>query len=245
MKLYKFLEINFIDATYEEIIKKLDNGGLLVVPAAPALATIDSNPKYFNALKKSDFAIFDSGFLCLVLRITKMIKVKKMSGLEFIRKFILNVKKNVDNEVFLVEPSEHEAILNKTYFEKNNINIKNNQHIAPMYGDKIIDTALIETLSVSQPKFVIINLGGGVQEVLGLYIKNHFEDKSYKPIIICTGAAVAFLTGSQARIPSFVDKIYLGWLARCFSNPRVFIPRYLSGFKLFRLIINNKVERVL
>ena len=92
MKLYKFLEINFIDATYEEIIKKLDNGGLLVVPAAPALATIDSNPKYFNALKKSDFAIFDSGFLCLVLRITKMIKVKKMSGLEFIRKFILNVK---------------------------------------------------------------------------------------------------------------------------------------------------------
>ena len=38
-------------------------------------------------------------------------------------------------------------------------------------------------------KFIIINLGGGVQEKLRLYIKNHIKKNT---TIICTGFAIAF-----------------------------------------------------
>jgi N-acetylglucosaminyldiphosphoundecaprenol N-acetyl-beta-D-mannosaminyltransferase len=67
----------------------------------------------------------------------------------------------------------------------------------------------------------------------------------YKPTIICTGAAIAFLTGRQATIPKSLDYLYLGWLSRCIFDPKRFVPRYISGFKLFNLIINTKVEKIL
>ena len=60
---------------------------------------------------------------------------------------------------------------------------------------------------------MIINLGGGVQEKLGLYLKRNLNHETK---IICTGAAIAFLTGLQANIPNIVDKIYMGWLWRIF-----------------------------
>ena len=71
------------------------------------------------------------------------------------------------------------------------------------------------------------------------FLKNNL---SYQPSILCTGAAIAFFTRQQVIIPRWVDKIYLGWLWRCFSNPRVFIPRYLKGIKLIFMLLKEPIE---
>jgi len=99
---------------------------------------------------------------------------------------------------------------------------------------------LLDIIEKKKPKYIIINLGGGVQERLGLYLKNHL---SYIPGIICTGAAIAFLTGRQANIPNYADKFHLGWLYRCIENPKKFIPRYLRGFLLLPLLIKESIKR--
>jgi len=69
--------------------------------------------------------------------------------------------------------------------------------------------------------------------LLGSYLKYNLD---YKPSIVCSGAAIAFLTGQQAKIPSIFDKLYLGWLIRIIFNPFIFIPRYIKAFKLFFLM---------
>jgi len=84
-----------------------------------------------------------------------------------------------------------------------------------------------------KPRYIVINLGGGVQELLGSYLKFNLD---YKPSIICSGAAIAFLTGQQAKIPLIFDKFYLGWLVRIIFNPSAFISRYIKAFKLFFLM---------
>ncbi len=84
-----------------------------------------------------------------------------------------------------------------------------------------------------KPNYIIINLGGGTQERLGSYIKNNIN---FKPAIICSGAAISFFTKQQAPINIFFDKIYLGWLIRIIYKPSIFLPRYLSAFKLIFLI---------
>lgn len=244
MKKYLFLGINFFDSNIKEMLQEIKDGGLIVVPAAPALATITKDKKYHKALQSADIAIFDSGFFCILIRIFKGIKVKKFSGLEFIKNLILYCSENADESIFLVNPTKEEADLNKSYLENKNILIKG-EYVAPMYGEDITDPDLLMLVKQNKPKYIIINLGGGVQEVLGAYIKEEMKKDSYKPIIICTGAAIAFLTGSQARIPSIIDKVYLGWLARCISNPKVFVPRYLSGLNLIWLVIKNKIEEIL
>ena len=244
MRFLKILDIKFIDGSYKDIEKRILMGGVMVVPAAPALATYETNIKYYEALKKSDIAIFDSGFLCLLLLVLKRIKVKKISGLLFLREFINSFKFDNSNNLFTIDPSVEESKLNKEYLLSKKIDIGNNQYVAPIYREnKIIDDKLLETLIHKKPRFIIINLGGGVQETLGVYLKKNL-DNYYRPSIICTGAAIAFLTKAQAGIPPFIDKLYLGWLARCISDPKKFIPRYLSGFKLFGIILRSKVEVV-
>ena len=243
MKEYLFLGIRFIDCSIDKILFKLRYGGLVVVPAAPALVTFDRDKKYHQALKDADIAIFDSGFLCILVRIFHGIKVKKFSGLEFLKNLISYCSDNAEETVFLVNTTEDEAYKNKIYLESKNVSIKGD-YIAPMYGDNIEDQNLVKLIKENKPKYVIINLGGGVQEVLGSFIKKETENCAYKPIVICTGAAIAFLTGSQAKIPTIIDRIYLGWLARCIYNPKVFVPRYLGGFNLIWLVMKNKIRKI-
>ncbi|MBW1700409.1 MAG: WecB/TagA/CpsF family glycosyltransferase [Deltaproteobacteria bacterium] len=70
----------------------------------------------------------------------------------------------------------------------------------------------MEILEKRKPKYVLINIGGGTQEKLGLFLKKNL---SYKPGIICNGAAIAFLTEKQVSIPTFFDAFYMGWLLKC------------------------------
>ena len=71
-KIINFRGIKFYDVDFEDIINKLDkNGGVLVAPAASALVNIENDLQYYNALIKSDIAILDSGFFCILWRIFK------------------------------------------------------------------------------------------------------------------------------------------------------------------------------
>jgi UDP-N-acetyl-D-mannosaminuronic acid transferase (WecB/TagA/CpsF family) len=94
-----------------------------------------------------------------------------------------------------------------------------------MYGGKVEDKELIERLQALRPKHVVITVGGGTQERLGLYLKRNLD---YLPAIHCIGAAIAFLSGDQVRIPEWADRFYPGWLFRCMSSPRRYVPRYFS-----------------
>ena len=107
-----------------------------------------------------------------------------------------------------------------------------------MYNNHFEDYELLSILNQKKPKYILINLGGGVQEPLGLFLKNNLN---YKPGIICSGAAISIVTKEQGYIPRFIDKIYLAWLARCLQKPKVFVPRYLNGFKLLPMLIKEYI----
>lgn len=220
----------------------LDQGGLMVVPAAPALATIYEDQQYYDALKESDFAILDSGYLCLALKVIKRYNAKKLSGLKFLREFIAELGPADSGDVFLIDPSTEESILNRQVFRDVGVDLKENQYVAPFYSEnQIIDETLLAELVKVQPKYIVINLGGGVQERLGAYLKSGLQEY-YNPSIICTGAAIAFLTKAQARIPNIIDAVYLGWLFRCISDPARFVPRYFGGIRLFTMLKDSKLE---
>ncbi len=87
------LGIKFINTNYKIIKSLIDKGGLLVLPSGPGLATINNDTKYYNSLKNADIALFDSGYLCLLLRILKGIKVKKFYlGFKFFLKIYFKFK---------------------------------------------------------------------------------------------------------------------------------------------------------
>jgi UDP-N-acetyl-D-mannosaminuronic acid transferase (WecB/TagA/CpsF family) len=239
----QILGINFFNGNVKNVFETLNkNGGLLTVPAAPALATIQNDPEYYNALLKSDVVIPDSGYMVLIWNTFFKKKITKISGLEFINYFIKAIPNQTTKNLFLINPSEIDSEINKEFFNDLGLQIDEEaSYSAPYYKNNVVDNTLIDLIEKNKPNWIIINLGGGTQEKLGLFIKNKL---SYSPAIICTGAALAFKTGRQVNIPVIIDKLYLGWLFRCFSNPKLFIPRYLKGFSLIKIILQFKEERV-
>ena len=228
-----FKKIKFYDYPFDKLLKKLNKGGYLVAPAASALTNIDKNLEYYDSLINSDIAILDSGFFCILLRVFKNKQVTKFSGYLFLKKFLdLNFRRNT--KFFLIDPNKSEALLNKKYLNKKNI-ININSYISPMYNNKNLkDVKLLNAVKKYKPKYILVNLGGEVQERLALYLR---ENLNFKTSIICTGAAIAFLTKRQAPINDFVDKYYLGWIIRIIFSPRKHFLRALKSIFLIKLFI--------
>jgi N-acetylglucosaminyldiphosphoundecaprenol N-acetyl-beta-D-mannosaminyltransferase len=91
------------------------------------------------------------------------------------------------------------------------------------------DRDLVNILEHRKPKHIIVGIGGGSQEKLGLYLREHL---SYRPAIHCIGAALAFLTGDQKPIPMWADRLYLGWFLRLARAPRHYARRFSPAFRL-------------
>ena len=228
MKKFSFKEIKFYSGDYDQIKNEFDKGGVLVAPAASALANIDTDKQYYSSLKNSKIAILDSGFFCILLRIFRFQKVKKLSGFLFLKTFLENFKNQ--KKILFIDPSRKSNILNKKFLKsKKIINFKT--YIAPNYNKKFFDLKLLNLINKYKPKYIVINIGGGSQEPLAIYINKNIK---YKVSIMCTGAALAFMTGEQAPINKFIDKIYLGWLTRIIWNPKLYLGRILKSFKIIK-----------
>ena len=228
MKKFSFKEIKFYSGNYDQIKKEFDKGGVLVAPAASALANIDTDKQYYSSLKNSKIAILDSGFFCILLRIFRFQKVKKLSGFLFLKTFLDNFKNQ--QKILFIDPSRKSNILNIKFLKsKKIINFKT--YIAPNYNKKFFDLKLLNLINNYKPKYIVINIGGGSQEPLAIYINKNIK---YNASIMCTGAALAFMTGEQAPINKFIDKIYLGWLTRIIWNPKLYLGRILKSFKIIK-----------
>ena len=113
-----------------------------------------------------------------------------------------------------------------TYLQIISDNIKNITRYNNQKFNEPMDKVFYKTcegfssfIKKKKPDYILTNIGGGVQEVLGLYLKKNLKIKS---TILCTGAAISFFTGDQAPINSFIDRYYLGWFVRLIFNPYIF-----------------------
>jgi UDP-N-acetyl-D-mannosaminuronic acid transferase (WecB/TagA/CpsF family) len=236
----RILGVNFYVGDVGGAIDRISGGGLLVVPAAPALKDIATNSSYRAALTNADVAITDSAFMVLLWNFLERDSVTRVSGLRYLRELLLRPDVRTPGRTFWVMAGPASAKKNLDWLKEQGIEVSPEYvYVAPMYSHPIDDKILVEKLRQLRVQHIVITLGGGTQEQLGYYLKRELD---YLPSIHCIGAAIAFLSGDQVRIPDWVDRIYLGWLFRCFSSPRRFVPRYLSASKLVRLLMQYRSE---
>ena len=240
MKKIIFKEINFLDFKEDQFNQIIKKKGLFVFPSGFGLPSIENDLRYYLSLKKADFVFFDSGFFVLLLKFFKKIKVNKFSGYKFLNLFFDYLKKNKRKSIFCIDPNLPYSKKNKSYL--NMLGLKNiYNYLAPIYKTNkgLNDKKLLKKITKIKPNFIMINLGGGTQEVLGLYLKKNLK---FKSSIICTGGAISFFTGDQAPINNFIDTFYLGWLIRLIFNPIIFFKRFMYALKLLPIVIKNKVK---
>ena len=226
----QFKKINFFNYNFNYIFKMLSlKGGYLVAPAASSLADIDKYKVYRESLENSTIAILDSGFLCLLIRYFWRIKIKKLSGYLFLSLLLQKIEIK-QKKFFLINPNKFENRMNTKYLRSIGV-INFSSYIAPKYNfSNYRDKILLKKILSFNPQYIILNIGGGIQEPLGYFLHKNLKNK--KICIICTGAAIGFLTKVQAPITKFYDKYYLGWFIRLIHRPRNYLPRVIKSLKL-------------
>jgi UDP-N-acetyl-D-mannosaminuronic acid transferase (WecB/TagA/CpsF family) len=227
----RILGIRFFIGDAPEAVEIGARGGLVVVPAAPALMELRRDPEYRRALLAADLAITDSGFLVLLWNLMMRDCIHRVSGLEYLKLLLNRPEFREPGTNLWVMPSQTAMDRNLNWLRAQGYPVTAGDcYIAPQYGGPVVaDDSLVEMINVRKPHHVIIGLGGGVQEKLGLCLK---QQCAAKPAIHCIGAAIGFLSGDQVHIPHWADQWILGWLFRCVANPGRFVPRYAKALQL-------------
>ncbi len=210
---------------------------------------------------------------------------------------------------FWIMPSARDAEANVAWLKTQGLEVNGDDcYVAPHYPrGPLADPALLDAVLRRRPRYIVICLGGGVQERLGYYLREALANGGktrggrgeasepfppgpahgaagsasapitpnphpitaaqpppqpsasplalsssryaaplapYRPAIICTGAAIAFLSGRQVNIPPWADRYVLGWLFRCAKEPRKFIPRYRKALRLIPLLFRFRDRSV-
>jgi UDP-N-acetyl-D-mannosaminuronic acid transferase (WecB/TagA/CpsF family) len=241
-KFQYILGIKFFTGDLAELLESCA-GQFVVVPAAPALVDLPTDAAYREAVEKSDFAITDSGFMLLLWKIFTGRSLIRISGLKFLRGLLAGGELKEPGGSFWIMPSVAEMEANLAWLNRNGFPVAGDDcFAAPLYPKgALTDAELVRRIEVKKPRYIIVNLGGGVQERLGYHLRNEL---SYRPAIICVGAAIAFITGLQSNIPVWADAFRLGWLIRCLRAPGKFIPRYWKAIRLVGLLARYRERSV-
>lgn len=228
------LGIRFFQGDAAQAVDRVADGGLVVVPAAPALKDLETNTGYRDALLNADLVITDSAFMVLVWNLLEGDSIRRLSGLRYLRELLQRPPVREPGNCLWVMASESSARCNREWLATQGIEVPEECiYLAPMYRTPVEDPELVRRIERLRPQHVILTVGGGTQEQLGLYLKRHL---SYQATIHCIGAAIAFLSGDQVNIPVWADHLYLGWLFRSISEPRRYVPRYWDARRLFQLL---------
>jgi len=231
----RILGIQFFNGNVDEVVRLMfQHGGLLVAPSGTCFARLSEDERYRRAVLAADLAIADSGLMVLLWRLLRSENVERISGLKYLKQLLAKMKRERIGEVFWVLPNERarQKLIDWSRREAFLI-VNENCYVAPRYGVEVNDQNLIALIEQRRSGHVIIAIGSGPQEKLGYYLH---QSLSYQPAIHCIGAALGFITGDQAAIPDWADRLYLGWFLRLFAQPRIFIPRLSHAFELPWLI---------
>lgn len=235
----RILGIRFFVGSAEAAVQIGLQGGLVVVPAAPALVELQTNEFYREAVFNADLAITDSGLMVLLWQILTGNKISRVSGLKYLK--LLHEMKALQpsGSVLWIMPSSAARDQNLAWLRSQGYDFTEADcYLAPHYaGGQIVDDILASLVARQKPRHIVVCLGGGTQERVGLMLKRACD---FRTSIHCIGAAIGFLTGNQVRIPGWADKFFLGWLFRCLSEPGKFVPRYWKACKLVPMMIRYR-----
>ncbi len=234
----QILGLRFFVGDARSAVERLSKGGLLVVPAAPALRNLAHDVAYREALLGADIAIADSSLMVMLWNLMQGDNIRRLSGLEYLAELLTRADVRQPGRTFWIMPNPESASRNLLWLHRQGIEVfSEDVYLAPLYQNVIEDEVLLQAVRERRPAHIVVALGGGTQEKLGLYLKRNLKPV---PAIHCIGAAIAFLSGDQVQIPMWADRFYFGWLFRCISEPRRYVPRYWSARKLIGLMLRYR-----
>lgn len=237
----QILGLDFFDGVVAvSVDRALEHRGLIVAPSGTCFPRLQRDEIYRRAMTHADLILPDSGFMVLLWRLLRGKRIERISGLAYLNDLLGRAAFRQDRSILWVLPDDRARDIALVWLQDQGfLTTADDCYIAPLYGPRVEDLALLDRIQSHQPRHIVIALSGGVQEKLGFYLR---ENLRQRPAIHCIGAALGFVTGYQVAIPNWADRLYLGWLIRLLANPRRFFPRAMSALALPGMVMKYGEE---
>src|SRR5438093_5955293 len=236
----RILGVSFFNGSVRDAVERArQTGGLIAIPASPALLKLKYEEEYRLALQRADLVLADSEFLALLWRLVSGRRLKKISGISYLKCLLADSDVRQKEKLFVIVSSNAAKSKAIDWLRERGFPIDLEDCHAAGAAPHEQEHALLFEIEKRRPQHVIIALGGTGQEKLGVYLRDFLL---YRPSIHCVGAALGFLTGTEHPIPDWAERSQLGWLFRLVAQPRMLLPRIGIAFVLAGMVFKYRSE---
>jgi exopolysaccharide biosynthesis WecB/TagA/CpsF family protein len=192
----------------------------------------------FRALyRAAEYTLLDSRVVALALRLFKRVRVAVCTGSDLTAHLLGRVAPA--ERIVLIGGSESQVKrLLATY------RLANVTHHEPPMGF-IRDAEATETclrfIEAHSPfRYCFLAIGSPQQEMIAQHLQARGKARG---LVLCVGAALNFLTGTERRAPRFMQRLALEWLYRLLQDPRRLGRRYLvRGPRFFSYFLRGRLQ---
>lgn len=230
--------------TQVEALKKIDEFlvdpelNFVLTPNAGQLATYKKNNYLREFLTRSNLRLIDGWPLALAVSLAEGKKWPRVTGSDLLPKVFSNLSNEV--RVGIIGGNDKNLTrdrLKKTYPNLNLVLVDDSIWNADQKAADQI-ALLCEENRVT---LLVLALGHPKQELIASYLsQGKFH---YLRVVLCFGASVDFLVGSQLRAPKMLRTLGLEWFYRLLTNPQKFAKRYLTAIWPSLVLIITALRR--
>jgi exopolysaccharide biosynthesis WecB/TagA/CpsF family protein len=213
--------------------------GFVVTPNVDHLIRLHEDSEFRQLYAAARYVLLDSRFLANMLRMLTGRRLPVCSGSDITAKLLAEVVAVDDRIVVIGSNQTQMKVLELEY------GFRNLAQFSPPMGfirdPKAVEACLSFVEAHSPFRFCLLAVGAPQQEILAERLQARGVARG---LVLCVGAAIDFVTGTQRRAPQWMQRAGLEWLFRLAQNPARLATRYLvRGPRVFGLL--RKTEFVL
>jgi exopolysaccharide biosynthesis WecB/TagA/CpsF family protein len=211
--------------------------GYVVTPNVDHVIRYCDDPQFRALYADAAYVLLDSRFLARCLATLRGQRARVCPGSDLTR-WVLQRAIAPDDCVILVGGTGAQAQrLSKQFGLRGLI------HIDPPMGflqdSAEVERCLLGIEAASPFRYCFLAIGSPQQEILAQRLKVRAKALG---LVLCVGASINFLTGTERRAPRWMQWLGLEWVFRLLQNPRRLATRYLiRGPRIFLLLPRVKV----
>jgi N-acetylglucosaminyldiphosphoundecaprenol N-acetyl-beta-D-mannosaminyltransferase len=197
---------------------------LIVTPNPEIIVASQDDPELKEIVNSADLRLPDGVSMVVVSRILGNPLKERVSGIDLMLKLIeLSARKGY--KVFFLggSPGVAEDAAENLMFQFSKLEVAGTRD---GYFKK--DTEVIEEIKDTRPDILFVGLGAGRQE---RWLNRHLKELNV-PVSMVVGGSLDVISGKKRRAPAWIQKLYIEWLYRLFTEPnrwkrQLALPKFL------------------
>lgn len=237
-KFIRFLNIDILSLTRDELLKRLDKG-VLITPNVDHLVKLQKDKDFYDVYQKAEWVVCDSKILYLMSKLLKEPLPEAIPGSSFFTAYYMYHKNDRNCKIFLLGAAE--GIAEKAM---KNINEKVGRRIvvgahSPSYGFEKNEQEceeLVRIVNESGANVLLVGVGAPKQEK---WIMKYRDRMPGVDVFMALGATIDFEAGTLKRAPKVWQKCGMEWLYRVIKEPKRLFKRYFVDDMQFFYYLNS------